>query len=243
MNQATSLGAALKDENITHIFSSDLKRAHRTASAVAAHHDNVTVVPNRLFREQDFGDLEGKPWRQTWTSDSTTRSHATPENGESKAAMTERAAAAWNWVLQQVQIFDWDPDENMFVVVVSHGLFLSALFTRICAFYHSPRPGNVFWSNAAYVKFTVDHDREPSFIVERINETGHLTAVQRQKGGVGSSMYDESQKTLKDFFNSSPKKDESRSSKSSFLFPFILFSSSPYDEKSLQTCSENLVRN
>jgi broad specificity phosphatase PhoE len=225
MNQATSLGAALKNEPITHIFSSDLKRAHRTAAAIASHHDTVTVVPDNVFRERDFGELEGKPWRQTWTSDNTTRSHATPEEGESKAAMSERATAAWNWVLQQAQVYE-NAHENLFVVVVSHGLFLSALFTNICAFYNTPRLANVFWANTAYVKFTVDHVRDPSFIVERINETSHLTAVQRQKGGVGSSKYDESQKTMKDFFIPSPKKGESYSSKPSFPFP-LLFPPSP----------------
>ena len=242
MNQVTSLGRALKQEPITHIFSSDLKRAHRTASAIATHHDTVTVVPDKLFREQDFGELEGKPWRQTWTAASTTRSHTTPENGESKAAMTERAAAAWNWVLQQAQINDKDSHGNLFVVIVSHGLFLSALFTRICAFYESSRPENVFWSNTAYVKFTVDHSREHSFIIERINEIGHLTAVQRQKGGVGSSKYDESQKTLKEFFIPSPKKTRAARVSLLFLFPYFLYPL-PCDDKNLQTCSENLVRN
>ena len=208
MNQATSLGAALKHESITHIFSSDLKRAHRTASAIATHHQAVAVVTNKLFREQDFGELEGKPWRRTWASDSMTRSHAIPGNGESNTAMKERAAAAWDWVLQHAQVFASDADENLFVVVVSHGLFLGALFTNVCAFYNSPRPSNVFWGNTAYVKFTVDNGREPSFMIECINKHSHLTAVQRQKGGVGNSKYDESQKTLKDFFIPSPKTDE-----------------------------------
>lgn len=200
MNQATSLGEALKNEPVTHIFSSDLKRAFRTASAVASHHPHITVVTDKLLREQDFGDLEGKPWRQTWASNTekSSETHATSHNGESKEEMRERAGSAWSRVLQSVDVDNQTGD--LFVIIVSHGLFLSALFNVICAHYNTARPSNVFWNNTGYVKFTVNHDSDPSFKVDCVNETGHLTAVQRQKGGVGNSKYDESQKTIKDFF-------------------------------------------
>ena len=239
MNQATSLGAALKDELITHIFCSDLKRAHRTASAVAKHHPDVSVVADGLFREQDFGNLEGKPWRQTWTdgSNNSQRKHATSGTGESKLAMKERAVAAWLWVLQQTGVYEQEKD--LLVVIVSHGLFLGALFGSICTFYDTTRPANVFWANTSYVRFTVDDARDPCFKIESTNETGHLTAVQRQKGGVGSSKYDESQKTLGDFFVKSPKKLKTESG----MFPPSSFPALLYDDKNLQTCSENLVRN
>jgi broad specificity phosphatase PhoE len=240
MNQAISLGEALEIEAITHIFSSDLKRAYRTASAIAEHHPFVSVVPDKLFREQDFGDLEGKPWRQTWTSDmnNSTKSHAKSENGEPKAAMNERATSAWNWVIQHADIFDNPSD--LFIVIVSHGLFLSALFKTICVFYNSPRPANIFWNNTAYLRFTVEPTRDPPFKIHRINETNHLTAVQRQKGGVGSSKYDESQKTMKDFFLPSTKKSNLNSGK---LPSLVIFIPLPYDDKFLQTCSENFMRN
>jgi hypothetical protein len=84
-----------------------------------------------------------------------------------------------------------------------HGLFLSTLFHTICEFYDTTKPANVFWGNTAYVKFTVDDRRDPVFKIEKIESTNvssHLTAVQWQKGGVGSSRYDEVQKTMKDFF-------------------------------------------
>jgi broad specificity phosphatase PhoE len=204
MNQATSLGEALKNEPITHIFSSDLKRAFRTASAVASHHPRIAVVTDKLFREQDFGDLEGKPWRQTWTSntDKSSETHSTYPNGESKGEMRERAVAAWNRVLQSIDSDNQAGDP--FVIIVSHGLFLGTLFNIICIHYNTACPKNTFWSNTGYVKFTVDHSNDPSFNVDCINETRHLTAVQRQKSGIGSSKYDESQKTIKDFFVSRP---------------------------------------
>lgn len=239
MNQATSLGEALKTEPITHIFSSDLKRAYRTALAVAKHHPNVTVVPEKRFREQDLGDLEGKPWRQTWTGDSANgeRKHAKSDTGESKTAMKDRAVSAWSWVVQRDGIYEEETD--VFVVVVSHGLFLSTLFHTICQFYHTTKPANVLWGNTAYVKFTVDNYRDPIFRLESMNVSSHLTAVQRQKGGVGSSKYDESQKTIRDFFVPSPKKLKTKSGK----FPTLCYIALLLDDKNLQTCSENLVRN
>jgi 2,3-bisphosphoglycerate-dependent phosphoglycerate mutase len=207
MNQVTSLGKSLKNEPITHIFSSDLKRAYRTASAVSDHHPSIEVIADKIFREQDFGDLEGKPWQRNWTSDSTTNTHVIVNNGESKAAMKVRAAEAWQWVLRQANVYESSND--LYIVIVSHGLFLSALFKSICAFYNTAPPANVFWSNTAYIKFTANENNDPVFKIESINDTHHLTAVQRQKGGVGSSKYDETQKTMKDFFVASPKKSNS----------------------------------
>src|SRR5438477_7266848 len=84
MNQATSLGEALKHEPVTHIFSSDLIHAYRTASAVAQHHPHVSVVSTTRLCERDFGELEGKPWRTTWSS---------TKSGESSTAMSERAVS------------------------------------------------------------------------------------------------------------------------------------------------------
>jgi broad specificity phosphatase PhoE len=49
---------------ITHIFASDLKRAHSTARAIYDAQPDpkppFTVTP--LIREQNFGDGEGQPW-------------------------------------------------------------------------------------------------------------------------------------------------------------------------------------
>jgi len=142
MNQATSLGEALKHESVTHIFSSDLIRAYRTASAVAQRHPHVSVVQSTVLREQDFGELEGKPWRTTWSA---------AKIGESSVAMKERAVLAWHWVLQEINGFENATDP--FIVLVSHGLFLGSLFTAICGFYKAQRPANIFWNNTAYLRF------------------------------------------------------------------------------------------
>jgi broad specificity phosphatase PhoE len=214
MNQANSLGEALKHEKITHIVSSDLKRAERTASAIAEHHPNVPVVTERLLREQDFGDLEGKPWRFVWAGEKT---DLAAHNGESKEAMRERANAAWDWVIQHASILDQSDD--LFIVIVSHGLFLGALFQSICTFYNTSRPPDVVWHNTAYTRFSVNHERDPHFFIERMNETSHLTSVQRQKGGVGSSKYDETQKNITDFIKPVPKDENVQGNSSLCITP------------------------
>ena len=226
MNQAHSLGDSLKQEPVTHVLSSDLKRAHRTAEAVATHHEHVTLVTSELFRERDFGDLEGKPWRLQWTakeahtmdSQELKDAHKVIDNtieqekGESTDAMKARALAAWDYILAHVN--DHQPSHreftngtvdieerrgNAYVVVVSHGLFLAALFSVICDYYGAARP-QVFWGNTSYCKFTVHPERDPVFQIHSLNETGHLKSVQRQKGGIGSSTFDQKQKSIKEFF-------------------------------------------
>ena len=202
MAQAKALGDSLKHEPVSHIFCSDLKRASRTAAAIAEHHPQIVVIPDQLFREQDFGRLEGKCWRETWTADSSSRARAIASFGESNVALAERAALAWDLVLRQVSSIR----EPQFVIIVSHGRLLTSLLTSICLYYDTPRPANVSWGNTSYLRLSVISGRAPILVFDRINESGHLTNLQRQKGGVGSSKFDESQKTIDLFFSQSPHK-------------------------------------
>jgi hypothetical protein len=54
-----------------------------------------------MFRERRFGDLEGKPFQR-----SSLARCATPPKGESKIAVDERAASAWNWAVKQIESYD-----------------------------------------------------------------------------------------------------------------------------------------
>jgi 2,3-bisphosphoglycerate-dependent phosphoglycerate mutase len=217
MIQAKALGKSLKDEPITHILSSDLTRARRTASEVAAYHPNVPLVTNPVLRERDFGDLEGKPW---------TQAHMTEARGESQYLLQTRAVEAWNWILEEGKTLEAQLDS--FVVVLSHGLFLSILFSTICAFYNTSKPEKLFWRNTAYAKLVVTPGNPVGLTVESINDARHLQHLKRQKGGLGSMKYDTSQKTLQDFF-SSPKKQVSCSG----IVPPDLFTTIPFMMKKL----------
>lgn len=56
--QAEMLSAILKDEHLDAIYSSDLKRAHETAIAIAETH-HLPVIADRRFRERCYGACEG----------------------------------------------------------------------------------------------------------------------------------------------------------------------------------------
>ncbi|KAG8681296.1 hypothetical protein FRC08_015725, partial [Ceratobasidium sp. 394] len=64
MNQAKAVGEHFVSYPITHMFASDLKRAHSTARAIydAQPDPKPSFTITRLIREQGFGDGEGKPW-------------------------------------------------------------------------------------------------------------------------------------------------------------------------------------
>lgn len=65
INQAKALGASLATLPIDAIYSSDLKRARRTAEEILAANKSVPpppLVQAQTFREQNFGQAEGRSW-------------------------------------------------------------------------------------------------------------------------------------------------------------------------------------
>ncbi|CAN5304545.1 histidine phosphatase family protein [soil metagenome] len=57
--EALAVGAALANEPIDAIWSSDLLRAHRTAACIAAHHAALSIRTDRALRERSYGVFEG----------------------------------------------------------------------------------------------------------------------------------------------------------------------------------------
>lgn len=65
--QAKSLGAALANYNLSAIYSSDLKRASRTAEEILQANRSIPpppLVQTQSLREQNFGQAEGKNWSE-----------------------------------------------------------------------------------------------------------------------------------------------------------------------------------
>lgn len=98
LEQAAAVAARLKAEKIDLIYSSDLKRAWKTATIIAAEHGMpVTTLPE--LREIHFGDWEGQTYAsiqarephstESWKKDLT---HFAPPGGESLAQMAARVA-------------------------------------------------------------------------------------------------------------------------------------------------------
>ncbi|WP_051377986.1 histidine phosphatase family protein [Derxia gummosa] len=99
--QAEATARALADEQFDAIYSSDLKRAHATALAIAAGRATpVTVMP--AFRERYFGSMEGEfiaeiPQRHPelyarWNS--TDLLMLQPDDGETRRQFYDRIAGA-----------------------------------------------------------------------------------------------------------------------------------------------------
>ena len=91
--QAQAAAELLAGEGFASIISSDMQRAHRTASVVAEHHACMPLARPGL-RERNFGALIGTSSRELdWTCD--------PPGGESLDAFVMRTRAglteAWAW--------------------------------------------------------------------------------------------------------------------------------------------------
>lgn len=115
--QARALAARLRDIDFASILSSDLPRAHQTATAIAATR-TAPITTSALLHERNFGDLRGQPYDalgfdpQDWGGK--------PPNGESQGEFEVRAQAAWRIVIEHAAQIGGT------IAVVTHGLVLRA---------------------------------------------------------------------------------------------------------------------
>lgn len=147
--QAERLGQYLARRGLrfTHLFSSDLQRAFKTAEAIGDCQSRQTEKSERLLqvkqlqvlREQDFGFYEGKPFYARPTNSKKTgkedhRSQHSDEPGshdvESKESMTARAESFVHDFLLPILCRDTGPREAA-IAVVSHGIILNHLWRSI----------------------------------------------------------------------------------------------------------------
>jgi probable phosphoglycerate mutase len=113
MGQARRLAARLADFPIAAIVSSDYRRAHMTAEAIAA----VTGLPIAIqesLRERNFGEARGIAHADLGVDLYAPDFH--PRGGESWPMFHERVTLAWAEIAQRAEDTDGD------LVVVSHAL-------------------------------------------------------------------------------------------------------------------------
>jgi len=136
--QANRLGIHLSTSKVSHIFSSDLQRAVKTAEAIRAAQDR-DIAPREvskleLLREQDFGFYEGKKFfeRPNDSNKSGKEAHLEAHRNdpgfkdvESRESMRTRMNTFIDGHL--VHLFQGDHS----VVVVAHGIILSHLWRSI----------------------------------------------------------------------------------------------------------------
>ena len=142
VQQTQRLGRHLtthRNLRFTHIYASDLQRASMTADEVQKSQmlqypsDQVpTVVQVPLLREQDFGSLELVPWgsRRAQSPDVTDPSFRPQETSEAMGARAEAFLADFVIPLLAAAEDVHGPGQDC-VAVVSHGLFLSALWRTL----------------------------------------------------------------------------------------------------------------
>lgn len=142
--QAERLGKFLAKTGLhfAHIFSSDLQRAFKTATAIrtwseAARPENkLAVTALQILREQDFGFYEGKPFyarprdsNKSGKEAHRSRHHSDPDfqDVESKEAMAERMEKFLRDHLIPI-IKTAGSGQDKAIAIVSHGIILSHLW-------------------------------------------------------------------------------------------------------------------
>jgi probable phosphoglycerate mutase len=201
----------------SHIFSSNLQRAAKTAEAVwsaRGHKENVRQLTQ--LQEKDFGSGEGTKY-----GSGSDKPHKGSESAESMQARVDVFLDGHLLPLLQPKV---DDD----IIVVAHGIILSVLFKRLCgrlsrgAMTMSPdaqRAMNPYpsggipvlpsWSNTGYLEATLSPPTPASWEalklhVTRVNCIDHLAGLRKTRGGIGSARFDEKQRTMDSFFT--PKK-------------------------------------
>jgi probable phosphoglycerate mutase len=125
-SQAQRVSAALADDTVAAIYSSDLTRAVQTAEAVAKHH-GLTVRQDRSLRERAFGRFEGLTWgeiEQAFPDEVLRWRKREPDfevgGGESLVQFSARCVEAVRRLADQ--------HRGDCVVVVAHGGVLDCLY-------------------------------------------------------------------------------------------------------------------
>ena len=133
IKQAKMVGECLEKETIHSIYSSDLKRALKTAELIGIKHDNISIEKTALLREMHFGDFEGLNLQQMRQKFPETIS--TPEawrnrppafsapNGESIAQLGDRVSQ----FLENIKVHQ---SENT-LLIVAHGGTLQVMICQL----------------------------------------------------------------------------------------------------------------
>ena len=124
--QAAQMAAALAEEPLAHIYSSDLQRALVTAQALATH-NGAPLSQDARLRERSFGDYEGQRFVDIEASDPDAAMRwrkrdpdFAPPGGESLEALHTRIAQAVNALASQ--------HLGQQIALVAHGGVLDNLY-------------------------------------------------------------------------------------------------------------------
>lgn len=176
--QAEALAKRLATWRFDAIIASDLVRARTTAEAVAIHH-RMPILLDADLREIDMGAWSGRPFAE-WTDEERLRFHAmecdptgsaSAPGGESFAVLGNRVERALLRTREQY------PDGT--VLWVAHGGVISALLARALGLGSHQRRQ---FRRANCSLFELRYE-DASIIIERLNDTSHLEALEASEVG------------------------------------------------------------
>lgn len=238
--QAQRLGSHLRARSdeigpISRIFTSDMRRARKTADAIAiAQQTRPLIASVSDLRERDFRSREGERFQKkssvTGPSTPHTTSNFPPES------YVEMKVRARKFIDQKLGPALSTLTERSYpistIVVVSHGIFLGILMATLQTKFETfaqqlesfPALSNTGYIDVVVARnidilhgITVRLSRCPltafeakakslTLSVLSCNRTDHLSGLKRTRGGIGSAQHDESQRSIHAFFGPSNKK-------------------------------------
>lgn len=174
--QAAKVATRLKDEFITTIYSSDHKRAHKTAQKIGLKH-SLKPIKTQALREDRMGVFEGWQWeveldeykQKLWNERIAAREtgdiHWKPEGGESLKEHTDRVKK----FLHQIEF----KHKNDTIAIVTHGGTINRII-EIYGFKNSTDE-YVRFQNTSVTVLTRD---KSGYHLEILNDISHIYNIQ-----------------------------------------------------------------
>ncbi len=167
--QAEAVAERLATLEVSVILSSDFLRAHSTAEAIATR-TGARIETAPLLRERSFGDLRGKSYAEL-SGDPLAPDFA-PPNGETWDMFHARVAQGFALIAERAAA------AKSHVVVVSHGLFCSAILRRHAQLEPGLTPPVRFDNTSVSLL-----EQQPPYRATLINCTAHLRSAGSAKAG------------------------------------------------------------
>lgn len=168
IHQAELISKRLENENIDLFYSSNLKRAYKTCSIIAARHKKE-AVKYREFREINFGCFEGLCFSEIKEkyNDLLTLWNQDPQrvkipSAESLVEIRERSIKKLNEIVKS------NPEKN--ILIVSHGITLKVMIASIMGIDLS----NIHKLRLDNTGLTVFNHNSNNYELALFNDTCHL---------------------------------------------------------------------
>lgn len=130
LTQIETLLSSLHDSDLTTVYTSDLRRAHSTATALATAH-SVPIVLRPALREIDFGRWEGLKWAQVEALDRTTAQQWLDHYPDLPAPGGEPFLEFQSRILTEVATLQQLAGDNL-AAVVTHAGVLRVVLQQLC---------------------------------------------------------------------------------------------------------------